>query len=91
MPKAKPAAQIAYAKKAAALKNARLLTKAEVLAIANVTYPTVWAWMRAGVFPRSRVAGGRSMWRSDEIDEWLAGLPVRPLKGDKPHDDTAAA
>jgi hypothetical protein len=22
------------------------------------------------------------MWRSDEIDAWLAGLPIRPLKGD---------
>ena len=60
----------------------RLLSKPEVLAIANVTYPTLWAWMRNGTFPRSRVCGGRSMWRSDEIDAWLAGLPIRPLKGD---------
>jgi predicted DNA-binding transcriptional regulator AlpA len=62
--------------------DTRLLSKPEVLAIANVTYPTLWAWMRAGRFPRSRIAGGRSMWRSDEIDAWLAGLPIRPLKGD---------
>ena len=62
--------------------DTRLLSKAEVLAIANVTYPTLWAWMRAGRFPRSRIAGGRSMWRSDEIDAWLAGLPIRRLKGD---------
>ena len=60
----------------------RLLTKAEVLAVVGVTYPSVWAWMRNGSFPRSRVVGGRSMWRSDEIDAWLAGLPVRRLKGD---------
>jgi hypothetical protein len=38
--------------------------------------------MRAGKFPRSRVVGGRSMWRSDEIDVWLTGLPIRRLKGD---------
>jgi len=38
--------------------------------------------MRAGRFPRSRIAGGRSMWRSDEINAWLAELPIRPLKGD---------
>jgi predicted DNA-binding transcriptional regulator AlpA len=60
----------------------RLLSKREVLAIANVSYPTLWAWMRQGMFPRSRVAGGKSVWRSDEVDAWLATLPVRHLKGD---------
>ena len=34
--------------------------------------------MRAGTFPRSRVVGGKSMWRSDEIDAWLVALQVRP-------------
>ena len=62
--------------------DTRLLSKPEVLAIANVTYPTLWAWMRAGGFPRSRVVGGRSMWLSTEVEAWLAELPVRPLKGD---------
>ena len=94
---AAPAAQFALAQKAAAAKakaksagllasppDTRLLSKPEVLAIANVTYPTLWAWMRNGTFPRSRVCGGRSMWRSDEIDAWLAALPIRPLKGDAP-------
>jgi predicted DNA-binding transcriptional regulator AlpA len=62
--------------------DTRLLSKSEVLAIANVTFPTIWSWMRAGNFPRSRIVGGKSMWLSTEIDAWLAGLPVRPLKGD---------
>ena len=62
--------------------DTRLLSKPEVLAIVGVTYPSLWAWIRNGTFPRSRVCGGRSMWRSDEIDAWLAGLPIRPLKGD---------
>jgi predicted DNA-binding transcriptional regulator AlpA len=53
-----------------------------VLAIVGVTYPTLWTWMRAGTFPRSRICGGRSMWLSTEINDWLTGLPVRPLKGD---------
>ena len=60
----------------------RLLSKREVLAIANVSYPPLWAWMRAGSFPRSRVAGGKSVWRSDEVEAWLAALPIRKLKGD---------
>jgi predicted DNA-binding transcriptional regulator AlpA len=60
----------------------RLLDKHEVSAIAGVTYPSIWLWMREGAFPRSRIVGGKSMWRSDEIDAWLAALPVRKLKGD---------
>jgi predicted DNA-binding transcriptional regulator AlpA len=60
----------------------RLLNRHEVLAFAGCSYPTLWAWMRAGKFPRSRILGGKSMWLSTEIDEWLANLPVRPLKGD---------
>lgn len=47
-----------------------------------MTFTTIWSWMRAGAFPRSRIVGGKSMWRSDEIQNWLDGLPVRPLKGD---------
>ena len=60
----------------------RLLDKTEVCAIANVTFPTVWAWMRAGTFPRSRIVGGKSMWLSTEVEQWLAALPIRKLKGD---------
>jgi prophage regulatory protein len=60
----------------------RLLGKREVTTIAGVSFPTIWSWMRAGKFPRSRIVGGKSMWLSTEIDSWVAELPVRPLKGD---------
>jgi predicted DNA-binding transcriptional regulator AlpA len=60
----------------------RLLDKAEVCAIAGATFPTIWAWMRQGRFPRGRIVGGKTMWRSDEVEQWLANLIVRPLKGD---------
>jgi prophage regulatory protein len=60
----------------------RLLSKYEVMTITGMSYPTLWAWMRAGKFPRSRIVGGKSMWLSSEIEAWLAGLPRRPLKGD---------
>ena len=62
--------------------GAHLLSKRQVLAIANVSYPTLWLWMRQSMFPRSRVVGGRSMWVSTEIEAWLAALPRRRLKGD---------
>jgi predicted DNA-binding transcriptional regulator AlpA len=83
-------ARAAFAKKAAARKTSaenvaqpvRLRDKREILAITGLTYPTIWKMMRAGTFPRGRVVGGKSMWRSDEVDEWFAGLPIRRLKGD---------
>jgi predicted DNA-binding transcriptional regulator AlpA len=102
----KPAAQVAIAEKAMALKAAvgvksakpsanppsvRLLDKHDIVAITGVTYPTVWAWMRADKFPRSRIVGGKSMWLSTEVDQWLAGLPVRKLKGDQPSESEVAA
>jgi predicted DNA-binding transcriptional regulator AlpA len=62
----------------------RLLSKSEVLAITHVSFPTIWSWMRAGKFPRSRIVGGKSMWLSSEIERWLSALPLRPLKGDTP-------
>jgi predicted DNA-binding transcriptional regulator AlpA len=100
------AAQVPFARKAAALKAkrrkpalsakliaprappaVRLLGKAEILQITGMTFPTIWAWMRDGKFPRSRATGGsnsKSVWLSSEIEVWIAGLPVRPLKGDEP-------
>jgi predicted DNA-binding transcriptional regulator AlpA len=67
----------------------RLLDKNDILAITNVTFPTIWAWMRAGTFPRSRVVGGKSMWLSSEIEQWLVELPVRALKGDAEVEEVA--
>jgi predicted DNA-binding transcriptional regulator AlpA len=52
------------------------------MAISGRSYRTLWAWMRDGKFPRSRVCGGRSMWLATEVEAWLAGLPVRKLMGD---------
>jgi predicted DNA-binding transcriptional regulator AlpA len=60
----------------------RLLSKHDVVAITGLSFPTLWAWMRDGKFPRSRVVGGRSMWLYSEIHAWVAALPVRQLKGD---------
>ena len=74
----------AAARKAAAKKAAhvRLLDKDEACSIAGASFPTIWAWMRTGTFPRSRVVGGKSKWLSTEIETWVQGLPVRRLKGD---------
>jgi predicted DNA-binding transcriptional regulator AlpA len=78
-----------HAHGARAPPTVRLLSKAEILAITGVTFPTVWAWMRAGTFPRSRVVGGKSMWLSSEIEQWLMELPLRALKGDAEVEEVA--
>jgi predicted DNA-binding transcriptional regulator AlpA len=60
----------------------QLLFRRDVLRIVGVTYPTIWAMMRKGTFPRSRICGGKSVWLSTEVEIWLTQLPIRPLKGD---------
>jgi predicted DNA-binding transcriptional regulator AlpA len=71
----------------------RLLSKSEVLEIVGVSYATLWGWMRADPpkFPRSREVGGKSMWFSSEVDDWLDALPKRRLKGDATDEDHPVA
>jgi predicted DNA-binding transcriptional regulator AlpA len=61
--------------------GARLLSKGDVLDKVGVTYPTVWKLMRQGTFPRSVVVGGKVAWLEHEVDEFIAKLPRRRLKG----------
>jgi predicted DNA-binding transcriptional regulator AlpA len=62
----------------------RLLNRHEVCAITGMSYPTLWAWMRSGRFPRSRTTGGKGkvMWLSTEVEAWVNALPKSVLKGD---------
>jgi predicted DNA-binding transcriptional regulator AlpA len=69
-------------------KQARLITKQQVLDRVPLTYPAIWGMMRTGRFPRSRAVGSRSMWVEAEVDAWIANLPNRKLKGDR--SDSAA-
>jgi predicted DNA-binding transcriptional regulator AlpA len=60
----------------------RLISKPEVLDRVGVTYPTLWAWMREGKFPRSRELSGKAAWIESEIEAWITARPTRKLKGD---------
>jgi prophage regulatory protein len=60
----------------------RLLSKPEVLDRTGVTYPTLWAWMRAGTFPHSRELGHKICWLENEVEAWMKALPPKRLKGD---------
>jgi predicted DNA-binding transcriptional regulator AlpA len=61
--------------------GARLLSKGDVLDKVGVTYPTIWKLIRQGAFPRSVVVGGKVAWLEHEVDEFIAKLPRRRLKG----------
>jgi predicted DNA-binding transcriptional regulator AlpA len=64
----------------------RLLYKADIVAITGATYVTIWRWMQQGKFPRSRTVGAsatsKAVWLASEVDQWLASLPLKRLKGD---------
>jgi predicted DNA-binding transcriptional regulator AlpA len=58
----------------------RLLTKAEVCERVGRTFPTIWSWMRRGLFPRARIAGRTSVWLESEVDRWMQALPLRAYR-----------
>ena len=59
----------------------RLIPKREMLQMVGVkSYTTVWQWQREGTFPLGLVIGERTMWRSDEIEQWMAAQPRREVK-----------
>ena len=67
----------------------RLIYRPELLRRVGLSYPTIWKQMRDGKFPRGRAVGGKTAWLESEIDSYIAGLPVRRLKGDPPERDTS--
>ncbi len=67
----------------------RLIYRPELLRRIGLSYPTVWRMMREGKFPRGRAVGGKTAWLESEIDNWIAALPERRLKGDPPERDTS--
>jgi predicted DNA-binding transcriptional regulator AlpA len=60
----------------------RLLSRLEVCERTGKTYPTIWAWMRAGKFPRARDLNGRPAWLESEINAWISSLPVKKFLGE---------
>ena len=57
------------------------LSKAQVLQKIPVTAPTLWAWVRAGKFPRPRaISPNKTVWLRDEVDQWMRARPLREYK-----------
>jgi predicted DNA-binding transcriptional regulator AlpA len=59
----------------------RLIDKRELLKKVPVSYPHIWALMRDGKFPKSRIVGNRAVWLESDVDRWIAALPEQTFKG----------
>jgi len=58
-----------------------LLSKAQVLRKVPITAPTLWAWVRAGKFPRPRaISPNKTCWIEAEVDAWIRARPLRTYK-----------
>lgn len=59
----------------------RFIFRAEVLERVNVSYVTLWNWMRDGKFPLAREIGpGKIAWLGHEVDNWILSRPPRQFK-----------
>lgn len=67
----------------------RLLSRGEVVELVGVSAVTLWTLQRQNKFPRSLNLNGKTVWRSHDIERFLANLPVRRLKGDTDAPDDA--
>jgi prophage regulatory protein len=57
------------------------LSKAQVLKKIPITAPTLWAWVRAGKFPRPRaISDNKTVWVEAEVDAWMQSRPLRTYK-----------
>lgn len=61
----------------------RFISKLQVLDKTGCSYPSIWAWMQAGTFPRARVINNESFWLESEVDAWMDARPFRQFKNDK--------
>jgi len=61
-------------------KPLRILSKRQLLDKIPLTFPTIWARMRAGTFPRAVDYCGKTGWIEEEVDAWIKARPLRAYK-----------
>jgi|SRR6516162_531728 predicted DNA-binding transcriptional regulator AlpA len=70
----------------------RLLSKEQVCELTGRSFPTIWSWMKRGMFPCARVLAGRSsVWLASEVQTWMRQLPLRNYRSDEREDNDAEA
>jgi predicted DNA-binding transcriptional regulator AlpA len=83
---APPPAQLGPTNQSQGPPPLRFLSRDEVLKLVGVSYPTLWAWIRAGTFPPARELSGntrasRIYWLEHEVLTWMANRPPRLPRG----------
>jgi predicted DNA-binding transcriptional regulator AlpA len=63
---------------------AALLDRHQIVALVGLSYPTVWKMMCRGAFPRGRTVRHKTMWLASEVTNWIAALPVSPIRDGQP-------
>ncbi len=64
--------------------NSVILRLPRVVEITGVPKPTIYRWIRAGLFPKPVALGIRSVgWHSEEINKWIEGRPLTSNSHDK--------
>jgi predicted DNA-binding transcriptional regulator AlpA len=60
----------------------RFLSRDEVCALVNLSYPTVWSMMCEGTFPVARrTSRNRVAWIRSEVLRWMRSRPPQSYKG----------
>lgn len=55
----------------------KLLKRPEVEAVTGLSRASIYSKIKAGTFPLPVRLGSNSVaWRADDVDEWIANLPV---------------
>jgi predicted DNA-binding transcriptional regulator AlpA len=55
----------------------RFIYKAQVLERTGLSFPTIWGWMRRGLFPQAVDLNGQSAWFEHELNQWFDERPRR--------------
>ena len=60
----------------------RFIRERECRELTGLSRTTIWRRELDGTFPKRRKVGPHLIaWRSDEIEEWIMGLPLAPPAG----------
>jgi predicted DNA-binding transcriptional regulator AlpA len=53
------------------------LSKKQLCAKVNLTFPFIWKLIREGKFPEGRAVGSRTLWLNSEVEAWILARPTR--------------
>jgi predicted DNA-binding transcriptional regulator AlpA len=58
----------------------RYVCRKEIMRLTGLAYSTLWLMQTRGDFPQGFKMGSRTMWRLDQVVDFLKSRPHAPLK-----------